>query len=111
MSDLDPGLTAALREDAPPAHDVMFRVQVLVRLERALFRRRVTLTMAVAAAAAVLLAVNAPAIDAWMAGDVRRVWIVALGAVASMFALPGVPLEAPPGATVLVRAIGRWLYS
>ena len=67
-------------------------------LERARFRRRVALTLAVASAAGVLVAVNAQAIGAWMATDVWGVWIVALGALAAMFALPGVPVEAAPGA-------------
>ena len=110
MSDLDARLTAALHADAPPAHDVMFRVEALVRLERARFRRRVALTIAVAFAVAVLVAVSAPAIDAWMAEDVRRVWIVALGAAAAMFTLPGVPVQVLPGARMLVSALGRWLY-
>ena len=111
MSDLDARLTAALHADAPPAHDVMFRVEALVRLERARFKRRVILSIAVAAATAVLVAVSAPAIDAWMTMDINRVWIVALGAAAALFALPGVAVEATPGVSVLVRAIGRWLYS
>ncbi len=110
MSDLDARVTAALQADAPRAHDALFRVEVLERLERVRFRRRVALTLAVASAAGVLVAVNAQAIGAWMATDVWGVWIVALGALAAMFALPGVPVEAPPGARVLVRALGRWLY-
>jgi hypothetical protein len=111
MSDVDDRLTAALHADAPPTHDAMFRVEVLVRLERARFRRRVMLTMAVVVAAAVLVAVNAQAIGAWMAMDVRRVGIVAMGAMAAMFALlPGVQGEAFQGARVVVRALDRWLY-
>ena len=110
MSDLDARLTAALHADAPPAHDVLFRVEVLVRLERARFRRRVIRTMTVASAAAVFVAVNAQAIDVWMTTDVRCVWIVALGAIAAMFALAGVPIEEFPGARVLARALDRWLY-
>ena len=109
MSDDDARLMAALQADPPPAHDVMFRVEVLARLERARFRRRVILTMAVASAAAVLMAVNAQAIGAWMATDVRRVWMVALGGMAAMFALPGVPVEFS-GARVLANALDRWLY-
>ena len=110
MSDVDARLTAALHADAAPTHDVMFRVEVLVRMERAQFRRRVLVTMAVASAAAVLVAVGAPSIGAWMTMDVRRVWIVALGATAAMFALPGVLVDAFPGARVLATALDRWLY-
>ena len=39
MSDLETRLTSALNADAPPAHDPVFRVEVLVRLERERFRR------------------------------------------------------------------------
>ena len=110
MSELDDRLTAALRADAPAERDVMFRVEVLMRLERARFRRRLILTMAAAFVAAVLLAVNAPTIAAWMAMDLQRVWIVALGASTALFALAGMSVEAPYGPTLLVRALGRWLY-
>jgi hypothetical protein len=110
MSDVDARLTAALDADAAPMHDVVFRVEVLVRMERARFRRRVIVTMAVASAAAVLVAISAPSIGAWMAMDVQRVWIVALGATAAIFALPGVLVDAFPGAGLLARALDRWLY-
>lgn len=110
MSDLDARLTAALHADTPPAHDVRFRVEVLARLERTQLRRRAITAMAVAVTAAVLVAVNVEAISAWMAMDGWRVWIVALGAAAAMFILPGVPVEAGPGARMLVSAVTRWLY-
>ena len=63
MSDIETRLTAALHADAPPARDAMFRVEVLVRLERARFRRRAAGAVLAAAALAVVAAVNAPAID------------------------------------------------
>lgn len=110
MSDLDSRLSAALRADAPPARDVMFRVEALVRLERARFRRRVALTLAVASVVAVLAAVNAPAIDAWMAEDFRRLWIVAIGAAAALIAPAALPVAAMPGVRMVVRACGRWFY-
>ena len=69
MSDLETRVSAALNADAPPARDALFRLEVLVRLERVRFRRRVTLAVA---AAAMLAAVSAPALDAWMAADVER---------------------------------------
>lgn len=108
-SDLDVRLTAALRADAPAAPDLLFRIEVLARLEQSQFRRRVTQTMAVAVATVVLVAVNAEAINAWMAMDVRRLWIVALGTAAAMFPLPGLTIETVPGARLLVRALRRWL--
>jgi hypothetical protein len=110
MNDLDARLTAALRADAPPARDARFRVEALVRLERTRFRRRMTLAAAVASLAALLTAVNAPAIEAWMAADVQRLWIVAIGAAAAMFALTAVRVAANPGVRTVVSAVGRWLY-
>jgi hypothetical protein len=110
MTDLDARLTAALHADAPPARDAIFRVEVLARLERARFRRRVAVAVMVAAVVAVLVAVNAPAIDAWIATDVRRLGIVAFGAAAALFALSGMLVEAPSGVRTVVRAVGRWLY-
>jgi len=109
MSDLDSRLTAAMQADAAPGHDPMFRVEVFVRLERARFRRRIVLTLAVAFVAAVLVVVNAESVRAWMTTDIR-VLVVALGASAGLFALSGVPVEALPGARGLVNALSRWLY-
>jgi hypothetical protein len=60
VSDLEDRLTAALNADAPPARDVRFRVEVLARLEQARFRRRVRMSVLVAAAVAVLAVVSAP---------------------------------------------------
>jgi hypothetical protein len=110
MSDPDVRLTAALLADAPSAHDLLFRVQVLTRLEQRQFRRRVLLTMAVAVVAVVLVAVNAQVINAWLAMDVRRLWITAIMAAAVMFPLPGLAIEILPGARLLVRVLRSWLY-
>jgi FtsH-binding integral membrane protein len=109
MSDPDIKLTAALNADAPPARDAKFRVEVLLRIERARFRRRIFRTLAVAFAAAVLVAVNAQAIEAWIAMDISRLWIVAAAAVVAMFSLSGVPIGAMPGLRGLARTVGRWL--
>lgn len=110
MSDLDIRLTAALNADSPPPQDARFRVEVLLRIERARFKRRVIMTLAVAFAAAALVVLNAQAIEAWIAADIWRVWIVALGAIAAMFSLSGVPIEALPGFRGFARTLGRWLY-
>ena len=107
MSDLETRLTAALQADGPPARDAVFRVEVLVRLERARFRRQVGRTVAVAAVLAVLVVVAAPAIAGWMAGDVQRLWIVMLTA-AALSALPG--LMVAPRVRSAAAAIGRLLY-
>jgi hypothetical protein len=110
MRDLDIRLTAALNADPPPAQDARFRVEVLLRIERARFKRRVTMTLAVAFAAAALVVVNAQAIEAWIATDIWHVWIVALGALIAMFSLSGVPILALPGFRGFARTLGRWLY-
>jgi hypothetical protein len=110
MSDPDARLTAALRADAPPARDVKFRVETLVRLEQARFRRQVRRAGAAVSLVALLAVVNAPAIEAWMAVDVQRLWIVTIGAVAALFALAVVPFASSPGVRSAVGALGRWLY-
>jgi len=110
MSDLDSRLTAALEADAAPAHDPMFRVEVLMRLERARFRRRIVLTMAVAFVAAAIAAMNVESVRGWMTADIRNVFFIALGAMAGLFALSGVPIEALPGSRALVSAFARWFY-
>src|SRR5262245_16509350 len=108
MSELDARLTAALQADAPPERDPLFRVELLMRQERARFKRRVVLTIAVACVAAVLAALNVRAAEAWMAVDVSRVALVAIGATAVVFALPGVPIETLPGARTLASLLERW---
>ncbi|HEX5110466.1 MAG TPA: hypothetical protein VFV95_18575 [Vicinamibacterales bacterium] len=96
-------MSAALNADAPPARDALFRLEVLVRLERVRFRRRVTLAVA---AAAMLAAVSAPALDAWMAADVERFWMLALGAVAALLVLPAVMPGTPSGVGAVLRILG-----
>jgi hypothetical protein len=111
MSDVDARLTAVLQADAAPVHDVMFRVETLVRLERARFKRRLLLTVAAAAATAVLMAATAQALGAWMAADLLHVGIVALvSMVAMVMLLPGTQGESFEGARVLARTLDRWLY-
>ena len=110
MNDLDTRLTGALQADAPPARDLLFRVEVLARLERRQFTRRVIRATAVALAAVVLVAVNLEAIKAWMVLDEWHAWIVAFGAAATMFTLPGVQIETEPGARTLLTVAIRWLY-
>jgi hypothetical protein len=107
MNDLETRLTAALHADAPPARDPVFRVEVLMRLERARFRRRLGRTLVVAGVLAVLAAMNAPAIDAWMAADSQRLWVVSLAAAAMLW---GVLVISEPRFRTVVRVFGRWLY-
>jgi hypothetical protein len=108
MSDLETRLTAALQADLPPARDPLFRVEVLVRLERARFRRRVGRALVVVGVLAVLAALNVRLIDDWVAADSRRLWIAALAAAAMSWAIPVVMLR--PRFRMAVRAVGRMLY-
>jgi len=110
MSDLDIRLTAALNADPPPPQDAKFRVEVLLRIESARFKRRVIMTLTVAFTAAALVVLNAQEIEAWITTDIWHVWIVALGAVVAMFSLSRVPIEALPGFRGFARTLGRWLY-
>ena len=108
MSDLDSKLTELFNSDAAPARDAKFRVEVLLRVERARFKRRVIRTLAVAVIAAALVALNAQAIEAWISMDIWRLTIVGLGAGAAIFSLSGVPFDAVPGFRGFSRIIGRW---
>ena len=108
MSDVDARLAAALGADAPPERDALFRLDVLARLERARFRRRIVGAMAIAAMAALLVAVNAQTIDTWLATDAQHGWIAGAMALAVMLALPGMPTEATPGVRSVVKVFGRW---
>jgi hypothetical protein len=107
MSDLETRLTDALHAELPPARDAVFRVEVLVRLERARFRRHVGRTAIVALLLAVLAIVSLPAIETWMAADGRHLWFVALAATAALYA-PLVLIR--PGVRAVTRAVSRLLY-
>ena len=108
MSDLETRLTGALHADEPPARDVVFRVDVLRRLEQARFRRHVRRTVAAAALLAALAAVNAPALDAWITADGQRLWFVAFTAAAALCVLSVAMIV--PGFRSVARAVGRLLY-
>jgi len=84
MSDPDSKLTEALSADPPPARDPWFRLEVLMRIEKARFRRRFILTLLSAAVAAALVVVNAQSIQAWIANDIWHLALVAAGTIAVM---------------------------
>ena len=108
MSDLEGRLTAALHADAPPARDAIFRVEVLVRLEQARFKRQAARTIVVAVVLGLLAALNAPLIDGWLAAAGQHVWIVAFAAAATVCVVPALMIE--PSIRIVVRGVGRWLY-
>jgi hypothetical protein len=107
MSDLETRLSAALHAEEPPARDPVFRVEVLVRLERARFRRRLGHMLVVVGVLAVLAAANAPVIGAGIAAASQRLWIAALAAAATLW---GLLVLVDPRLKTVVRAVGRWLY-
>lgn len=108
MTDADARLAAALGADGPPERDVLFRLEVLARIERAQFRRRIVGTTTIALMASALVVVNAQAIDAWTATDPRHPWIVAAAALGVVLVIPGMPIAATPGVRAVVKAFGRW---
>jgi hypothetical protein len=57
--DPDKRLAELLSKDAPPARDALFRVQVLARLEREKYRRRLAAMIACAVVFAAVAAVGA----------------------------------------------------
>ncbi len=108
MNDLETRLNDALHAGDPPARDPLFRVETLVRLERARFRRQVRRTLAVVGVLAVLAAVNVRLIDSWVAANDQRVWTAALAAAATLWTIPVVMTR--PRFRMAVRAFGRLLY-
>lgn len=78
---IDERITAALRHDAPPRRDPVFRVQLLERRERQRFRRRMQHSVAAGAAVAVVSALTLRAGDmAYAAGSVLLFALVLLSA-------------------------------
>ena len=106
---VDERLAAALAADAPPERDALFRLDVLARLERARFQRRIVQATAIGLMAMMLVAVNVPAIDMWMAADPRHGWMVGVIALIAMLAVPGMPTAATPGVRTVVKVFGRFL--
>jgi hypothetical protein len=92
----------------PPDRDAVFRLNVLARLERVRFQRRMVQTISVGLAALMLVAINAQTIDTWMAADGRHEWIPGAAALVALLALLGMPTAAMPGMRVVVKAFGRW---
>jgi hypothetical protein len=108
MSDLETRLSDALHADVPPARDAVFRVDVLVRLEHARFRRQVRRRVAVATLFAALAGLAASEIDGWVLAADSRIWLVALGAAGALCVLTLVMVV--PGLRRAASAIGRLPY-
>jgi hypothetical protein len=104
MSELEQRLGAALGADAPPARDALFRLEVLVRRERARFKRQLGRALAAVFAAALLVGVNAQAIGAWIGADSARIVVMAALAAAGM-------LVTLPRVRTFVRRFDRWFFA
>jgi hypothetical protein len=104
MSELEQRLGAALGADAPPARDALFRLEVLVRRERARFRGQLTRALALVLAVGVLAALNAQAIGAWIGADPARLVVVS-----ALFS--GAVLAALPRVRAFARRFDRWFFA
>jgi len=89
VTDHDAKLEHLLRADKPPARDPLFRIAVLARLERRRFQRQIAAIVGVGAVVMAFVAVNAAAINVWLAADVTRLAIVLVVAAATVWVLPG----------------------
>jgi hypothetical protein len=100
-SDLEARLQAALKADAAPARDPMFRVQTLQRHERALFRRQLLAFCALILVAALSAALGLEALARPSAG--------ALTAVAAAAALAGfLAARHMAGVAAVLSRAGIW---
>jgi O-antigen/teichoic acid export membrane protein len=108
MNDVETRLSAALSAEEPPARDAVFRVEVLLRLEQARFRRQVQRTVVIAILAAGLAVASAPGITAWIAADDQRLWLVALGTAVALCVLSLVLIA--PRFRRMASHVSRLLY-
>ena len=81
MTDLEARLEHALTSDALPARDPMFRIEILMRRERAAFRRRLLTGGAMALGAAILAALGLVAIGDLIGAGLERLAVVTAAAV------------------------------
>ena len=111
MTDLESRLNAALAADRPPARDALFRLEVLVRRERARFRRQLATTLTAVLAVAGLAGLNAQAFVAWAGADPDRlVAMIALVTIA-VGALIAVSLAGRSGVHAFAHRFERWFFA
>ena len=87
MTDLDTRLTEILSQGIPGERDPVFRIDVLMRLERARFRRRMAALASLAIIVTVVAAPNARAIGGWLLAHSEVVLTVAVVELAATAAL------------------------
>jgi hypothetical protein len=89
MTDLETRLASALKADAPPARDPMFRILVMERRAQAMLRRQVLTACALAFGAAVLAALVLAVAQSALEGAERLAAIAATGvALTALLAAP-----------------------
>ena len=104
MTDLEARLDHALKADQTPARDPMFRIEVLLRRERAVLRRRLARTFIAALAAVFLAATGLAFVNGVVGPGPLRVALLTAGAVVLTAVLAATGAETPP--RLLAR---RWL--
>lgn len=85
MTDVEARLERALKADAPATRDPMFRIEILMRRERAAMRRRLAAAGVVALVAAILTPFILTAIGALLGASELR--LVVIGIVAALLTL------------------------
>jgi hypothetical protein len=97
MSDLDTRLQQALRAEAAPPRDPLFRIEIMLRRERKALRGRMLTSGAMVLTAAILAPFGLAAIDELFAPGYSRLLADALAAAALLAAIaaPLLPLRLP----------------
>lgn len=78
MADLETRLQRALAADAPPAADPLFRVQVILRQERAALRRQLAEALRVACVCSLLAVLLIQALDEIVESTGVRLLVIAI---------------------------------
>jgi len=81
MTDLENRLDQALKADSPPPRDPMFRIAVMERRTRTMFKRRLMAASALAFAAAIVGVAGLGAVETLPDGAGRLAAIAGIGAV------------------------------
>lgn len=118
LTDREARLEKALHASLPPARDPLFRIAVLERRERRLFRRRIVATISVGAMVSVmgplmlaaLVDANAEMINAWLTEDLERSAVPLTILASVFFTLSAVWLTAADSVLAVLRAWRRWLW-
>ena len=106
MTDLEARLDRALKAQGPPPRDPMFRIEVMVRRERAVVRRRLLAACALALGVAILGALGLLVTETLADGPQRLAVLAMVGA--ALMALLATPYLGAAGALRGLRARAAW---